>query len=173
MLPTTSRTVCSIRVLQEKDLPEVRTQFSGFQLSNLCDVLFEEQQQGKKENWIAIHEGSVVGIVSLNWHSSYEPFTEQNIPEICAVCVLPSHRRQGIATALLNRVEPIALKKCRQIGIALSLDPSSNFAQRMYVKRGYIPDGNGLFYREETLTENQVVTIDSDLKMYLIKKRGF
>jgi GNAT superfamily N-acetyltransferase len=172
MLASKSRTVCSIRILQEGDIRDLDQQFAGFSLRENSEELYRQQVLGLRENWVAIHQDKIVGIVSLSWVSDYEPFSQEHIPEICTICVLPDHRRKGIATALLNRVEPIALKKARQIGISLNLAPCCNFSQRMYVKRGYIPDGNGLFYQKQPLTPQQQICIDDDLCMYLIKKRS-
>jgi hypothetical protein len=36
-------------------------------------------------------------------------------------------------------------------------------AQRLYVRRGYIPDGRGIIYRGRTVNFGEAVTADDDL----------
>jgi hypothetical protein len=40
----------------------------------------------------------------------------------------------------------------------------------MYARRGYIPDGRGLFSRGQPVQYGQSVTIDDDLALYFTKK---
>ena len=44
-------------------------------------------------------------------------------------------------------------------------------AQRMYIKRGYVPDGLGLYYKNQPVTPGKNVFVDDDLALYLVKKR--
>lgn len=45
-------------------------------------------------------------------------------------------------------------------------------AQRMYGKRGYIPDGTGVWYGEKVCTPYTECCNDDDLILYLSKKLG-
>ncbi len=65
------------------------------------------------------------------------------IPEIQDLNVLPPFRRKGIATMLLDRAEAEVACRSDVVGIGVGLHPGYNDAQRLYVKRGYIPDGLG------------------------------
>jgi hypothetical protein len=42
-------------------------------------------------------------------------------------------------------------------------------AQRMYVKRGYIPDGTGLWYNNKNLEMNETCINNDELAIYLSK----
>ena len=43
-------------------------------------------------------------------------------------------------------------------------------AQRLYIKRGYIPDGSGVWYRNQPLEMNATIQNNDDLVLYLSKK---
>lgn len=55
-------------------------------------------------------------------------------------------------------------------GIGMGLDPGYNDAHRLYVKRGYIPDGRGVTYRDRYLREGEQVVLDDDLLLHLVKR---
>jgi GNAT superfamily N-acetyltransferase len=84
--------------------------------------------------------------------------------------VLPEFRRNGIGSLLLDEVEGIASTRATSVGIGVGLHPGYNAAQRLYVKRGYVPDGFGLTYRDEFIHEGAVVVVDDDLVLHLRKK---
>jgi hypothetical protein len=42
-------------------------------------------------------------------------------------------------------------------------------AQRLYVARGYVPDGRGLVWRNEAVKYRQQITVDDDLVLHFIK----
>jgi hypothetical protein len=42
-------------------------------------------------------------------------------------------------------------------------------AQRLYVSRGYTPDGRGLVWRNEAVKYGQQVTVDDDLVLHFVK----
>ena len=87
--------------------------------------------------------------------------------------VLPSFRLNGIATSLIAELERVASNKCRQIGIGVGLyagnDGGYGAAQKLYVKLGYIPNGQGVTYRYEPVTPGQVYPIDDELILWLTK----
>jgi hypothetical protein len=45
-----------------------------------------------------------------------------------------------------------------------------NAAQRLYLKRGYIPDGRGVTYRDRFVEEGEQVALDDDLVLHLTKE---
>ena len=45
-------------------------------------------------------------------------------------------------------------------------------AQRLYIRRGYIPDGHGITYKYRPIVVGQYVPIDDDLVLWLIKDIG-
>jgi len=45
-------------------------------------------------------------------------------------------------------------------------------AQRLYAKRGYIPDGRGACHRFTPLKRGQTITLDDDHLIWLVKDLG-
>ena len=107
------------------------------------------------------------------WSFLYKPFAEKNIPEIMDLNILPYFRNHGIATKLLEIAEKEARSKSNIIGIGVGLyggpDGGYGAAQRLYVKRGYIPDGYGVTYDYRHATPGERYPLDDDLILWFTK----
>lgn len=92
------------------------------------------------------HLGSKpAGFVTLRLRSPYPPFASQGIPEISDLNVLPNARRQGLGSSLLDAAESAAKNSGAAIvGLGVGLYADYGAAQRIYVRRGYLPDGRGV-----------------------------
>lgn len=114
------------------------------------------------------------GYVTLKWQSQYPSFNEQNIHEIMDLNVLPSFRKMGIGSLLLDCAEKEAATKSEVVGIGVGLysgaDGGYGAAQRLYVKRGYIPDGKGVTYNYEPTIPGNSYPLDDDLVLWFTKK---
>lgn len=129
-----------------------------------------EQDEGRREVLVAFAAGEFAGYVTVNWQPEYAPFISARIPEVQDLNVLPVFRRGGIATRLVDAAEEIVAARSAQVGIGVGLHPGYNAAQRMYVLRGYVPDGNGVTFRGAFVSEGQPVVMDDDLVLYLVKR---
>lgn len=54
-------------------------------------------------------------------------------------------------------------------GIGVCLDPDFGPAQVLYAKRGYVPDGRGVYYHDHYPTYGEQVCLDYDLVLYLTR----
>ncbi|KJV55109.1 acetyltransferase family protein [Orientia chuto str. Dubai] len=101
-------------------------------------------------------------------------FNEQNIPEIMDLNVLPSFRKMGIGSLLLDTAEKEAATKSQIIGIGVGLyageDGGYGPAQRLYIKRGYIPDGKGVTYNYQPIIPGNSYPLDDDLVLWFTKR---
>ena len=52
----------------------------------------------------------------------------------------------------------------------VGMDGDYGTAQRMYVKRGYIPDGRGLFFDGHFVKWGDPVTVNDDLVLHFTKR---
>jgi GNAT superfamily N-acetyltransferase len=102
-----------------------------------------EQADGSRICRVVTVAGQFAGYVTVNWKPPYSAFLELDIPEIQDLNVLPEFRRQGIGTRLLDWAEEAIALRSGTAGIGVGLHPGYNAAQRLYVKRGYVPDGRG------------------------------
>jgi GNAT superfamily N-acetyltransferase len=164
-----------IRELEDRDLSVISDSFTEIgwhKIRSQYERYLQEQKEGTRIVLIAELNSDFAGHVTLLWQSAYPHFRENGIPEIADLNVLPPYRRQGIASALVQRTEEIAVTRSSIIGIGVGLHPGYNAAQRMYVLRGYIPDGRGVTYRNEYVREGEQVAFDDDLVLYLTKEKG-
>lgn len=83
--------------------------------------------------------------------------------------VLPPFRNQGIGSMLMDVAENRASESSKIVGIGVGLYDGYGQAQRLYVKRGYIPDGLGPTYKYQKLEYGQKVLVDDDLVLWFEK----
>ena len=129
-----------------------------------------EQLAGNRTCFVATFDGQFAGYVTVNWQPKYAGFADLNIPEIQDLNVLTVYRRKGVASHLLDRAEAEVARLSGVVGIGVGLHPGYNAAQRLYVKRGYIPDGRGITYRNRFVEEGATVVVDDDLVMHFTKQ---
>jgi GNAT superfamily N-acetyltransferase len=141
---------------------------------SLFEGYLKEVEQGARLVWMAYFKGEFAGYVTLNWQSQYPSFKGQNIPEIMDLNVLPVYRKMGIASLLLDRAEKEALTKSEVVGIGVGLyageDGGYGSVQRLYVKRGYIPDGKGVTYNYQPAIPGNSYLLDDALVLWWMKK---
>jgi len=118
---------------------------------------------------IAVQDNLYLGHCLIVWQPYYRHFKDNDIPEIQDLNVCPDYRRQGIATALMDDCERRVKKRADTIGIGFGLYADYGAAQRMYVKRGYVPDGHGVHYKRQPVTPDDSYPVDDDLVLYLTK----
>ena len=63
-----------------------------------------------------------------------------------------------------------AVKKQNKVGIGVGLYDGYGSAQRLYIKRGYIPDGLGVTYNYNHVTPGANVCLDDDLVLWFTKE---
>ena len=69
----------------------------------------------------------------------------------------------------MDIAEQIASGYSDVVYLGVGLHSGYGSAQRMYVKRGYIPDGSGVWYRDKVLPQCADCCNDDDLVLYLSK----
>src|SRR3984885_13791898 len=145
-----------IRLLEESDPPSIAAAFKKMgwkKPETQYQRYLQEQIAGSGPCFVSIFDGQFAGYVTVNWLPTYAGFADLNIPEIQDLNVLTTYRRKGIASRLLDRAEVEAARRSGVVGIAVVLHPGYNAAQRLYAKRGYIPDGHGITYRNYFVKE--------------------
>ena len=122
--------------------------------------------------WIVFSEKEIAGYVLIHWDSCLGEFDRKKIPEISDLNVLPKFRGKGIATKLLDEIEKIILERSSIAGIGVGLTKDYGNAQRLYIRRGYLPLGIGLTYKYKPIDHGQNVLVDDDLVFWFTKKLG-
>ena len=98
------------------------------------------------------------------------PFREQGIPEIQDFNVLPGFRTRGIGSRLLDAAEQLVAERSSVVGIGVGLYADYGAAQRLYVRRGYLPDGRGVSYCGRPILGGETVVADDDLVLHFTKR---
>jgi len=62
--------------------------------------------------------------------------------------------------------------RATQAGITVGLFDDYGPAQRLYAKRGYVPDGRGACQGQRPLKQGETITTDHDLILWLTKDLG-
>lgn len=138
---------------------------------NYIQSCWDENVTNQRITLLVFHENEFAGWGHVVFQSQYPYFADNHIPEIQNFDVIPPCRGQGIGSVLIEALEAEAFAKSDTIGIGFGLYASYGAAQRMYVKRGYIPDGRGLMYENLPAEPGSQVRVDDELTLYLTKSR--
>ena len=130
----------------------------------------EDQKSGKAISLVAEYSGKPVGYINVYPDSVWGAFGGKGYPEIVDFGVLEKYRNHGIGTILMDIAENLAAEYADTVYLGVGLHSGYGSAQRMYVKRGYLPDGSGVWYQDEICKPYGDCKNDDDLVLYLSKK---
>ena len=129
-----------------------------------------EHAEGKCVALTAVYQGHPAGAVYVYFSAQEGPFKGKGWPEIVDFGVLQKYQRKGIGNRMMDTAERIAAQHADTVCLGVGLCREYGTAQRMYVKRGYIPDGSGVWYQNKQCVQYETVcTIDDDLVLFLSK----
>lgn len=131
-----------------------------------------DRAEGKCAALTAVWDGHPAGYVYVYLRPDEDgPFRGKDWPVIVDFNVLKKDQRRGIGSRLMDAAEGIAGRCADTVCLGVGLCGSYGAAQRMYVKRGYIPDGSGVWYRGRQCVQYETVcTVDDDLILFFTKK---
>ena len=163
-----------VRNLELADAPLIAAAFAEFAWPDKSEAkyrrYFEEQEAGARDVLVALLAGRFAGYGTIVWQPAYPTFREAGIPEIQDLNVLPPFRRRGVATAIMDEAEARVAARVPAVGIGIGLYDDYGPAQRMYVLRGYVPDGKGITYNDEPVAGGEEVVAGDDLILWLTKQ---
>ena len=161
-----------IRKMIESDIQHLSQGFINQGWPGREEILaryFLEQKSKEREVLVAEVEGALAGYITILPCAKQGPFAEIH-PELSDFNVFEPFQNQGIGNLLMeeaeNRVKLISDKVILGVGLHSGYGP----AQRLYIKRGYIPDGSGVWYQNQALEMNDTIQNNDDLVLYLSKK---
>ena len=163
---------CSIRKMQESDIKELSRGFISQGWPSREEILtryFKEQESGEREVLVAEVEGALAGYISILPCAKQGPFAEI-YPELSDFNVFEPFQNQGIGNLLLEEAEKRVRLISDKVTLGVGLHSGYGPAQRLYIKRGYIPDGTGVWYRNQPLEMNATIQNNDDLVLYLSKE---
>ena len=131
---------------------------------------YKEQEECKRKVFIVEYNGAICGICTLVLNPTEGPWVEKGYPEIVDLSVFKGFQNMGIGNKLLDVVEQEAAKLSNVVFLAVGLHSGYGAAQRIYVKRGYVPDGHGVWYQKKPLEQYSPCCNDDSLVLFMSKK---
>ena len=165
------KTTCSIRKMQESDIQELSRGFISQGWPSREEILtryFKEQESGEREVLVAEVESALAGYITILPCAKQGPFAEI-YPELSDFNVFEPFQNQGIGNLLLEEAEKRVRLISDKVTLGVGLHSGYGPAQRLYIKRGYIPDGTGVWYQNHQPAMNAVCEDIGELVLYLSK----
>ncbi|MEZ3454980.1 MAG: GNAT family N-acetyltransferase [Oscillospiraceae bacterium] len=134
------------------------------------EMRLHDNAAGKAISIAADYEGEPAGYVSVYPYCMNGALGGKGLPEIVDFNVLEKFRNRGVGTKLMDIAEQIAAEYSDTVYLGVGLHSGYGAAQRIYVKRGYIPDGSGVWYGDKVCNPYSACVNDDDLNLYLYKK---
>ena len=163
----------TIRTLTRTDAEEITqeecAQGWNASIDKYCNRL-KDMEDGKAIALAAVYQGKAAGYINVYPNSQWGAFANQGLCEIVDFGVLEKYRCLGIGSKLMDTAEQIAKQYADMVYLGVGLHSGYGSAQRMYVKRGYIPDGSGVWYGETVCKPYADCVNNDDLVLYLYKK---
>ncbi|RRN47542.1 GNAT family N-acetyltransferase [Streptococcus halitosis] len=164
-------TTCLIRKMQTSDVKELSQGFINQGWPSREEILtqyFKEQESEEREVLVAEVEGAVAGYITILPDAKQGPFAGM-APELSDFNVFEPFQNQGIGNLLLEEAEKRVRLISDKVTLGVGLHSGYGPAQRLYIKRGYIPDGTGVWYQNHQPAMNAVCEDIGDLVLYLSK----
>ena len=130
-----------------------------------------DQSAGKCVSLTAVYKGLPAGYVNVYLNGLGGAFSGKGLPEIVDFGVLEKFRRKGIGSKLMDVAEKIAGRYADTVWLGVGLHSGYGSAQRMYVKRGYIPDGSGVWYGNKPCAQYETGLVNDDNLALFLSKR--
>ena len=165
------KTTCSIRKMQSSDIKDLSRGFISQGWPGREEILaryFLEQECGEREVLVAEIEGAVAGYITILPDAKQGPFAGM-APELSDFNVFEPFQNQGIGNLLLEEAEKQVRLISDKVTLGVGLHSGYGPAQRLYIKRGYIPDGTGVWYQNHQPAMNAVCEDIGELVLYLSK----
>ena len=165
---------CTIRNMIKSDIESLSHGFMNQGWPAREEILasyFWEQASGDIEILVAEIDGAVAGYVTILPSAKHGPFAEI-YPELSDFNVFETFQNQGIGNLLMEEAEKRVKLVSDKVTLGVGLHSGYGPAQRLYIKRGYIPDGTGVWYRNQPLEMNATSQNNDDLVLYLVKEFG-
>ena len=164
-------TTCLIRKMQTSDVKELSQGFINQGWPGREEILaryFLEQECKEREVLVAEVGGALAGYITILPCAKQGPFAEI-YPELSDFNVFEPFQNQGIGNLLMEEAEKRVKLISDKVTLGVGLHSGYGPAQRLYIKRGYIPDGTGVWYQNHRPAMNAVCEDIGELVLYLSK----
>lgn len=162
-----------LRSLLPEDAGSLEAAFAAIGWSKPAS-LFERYgaEQAAGERWVRVATWSreIAGYVTVLWRSRDPVFREADIPEIEDLNVLPAFRGRRIGWWLMDAAEAEIRDRASVAGLRVGLHSGYGAAQRLYIRRGYLPDGSGAVVDGKAVPEGALIPLDDEVTLRMRKR---
>ena len=128
------------------------------------------QREGECTFLIALLNGEIAGYVFVLHKDRWGSMAEALQPGLADLNVFPWNRRCGVGNALLEKAEEIAALYGDYLHLDVHVTATSGQAHRLYFRRGYLPDGKGVYHKYKQYDAALGSVDPEDLTLLLIKQ---
>jgi GNAT superfamily N-acetyltransferase len=162
-----------IRTMNENDIEKILNNYREQNWSKPREVIesyLTRQNNGELFMFVAEYENDTAGYTVLYPNAKHGAFANKNIPEISDFIVFMKYQRKGMGSLILDVAEKKAFELAGKVSLGVGVHSGYGAAQRLYIKRGYVPDGTGVWYNNAPLEPYADCVNDDDLILYLMKE---
>ncbi|MBV7337813.1 GNAT family N-acetyltransferase [Chloroflexi bacterium TSY] len=165
----------SITQVTQNDLPFMINWFAKHYYGDVTQSRehFADHPNGDGTTFIAMsstdEDETLAGYITIRWQSQNPYFRENNIPFIHHLEVFDGFKGEGLGHALIEVAEQCIATRANRAGTCVGIFDAYGPAQRLYVQRGYVPDGRGVCQGHIPIRQGETYQIDHDLIIWLIK----
>lgn len=165
-------TIRSMRETDARVIYDTYLSYNWHPTLQTYETYFRENLEGRRMTFCAETDGKLCGHVSLILKPEPDelgPFREECLPLVSDFTVFFAYHRRGIGTKLLDVMEDEAAKYADAVCLAVGCHSGYGTAQRMYVRRGYIPDGSGVWWNGRQHEQYAPCVNDDELLLWMRK----
>lgn len=129
-----------------------------------------DQEEGRAVALVAECDGEPAGYIHVYPDAQEGPFAGRGWPEIVDFAVLEKFRSRGIGRMLMDAAEAAASRYADTVYLGVGLHSGYGAAQRMYIRRGYMPDGSGVWYGNRPCPPYAPCCNDDELVLCLYRR---
>jgi GNAT superfamily N-acetyltransferase len=155
-----------IHQVTREELPAIIDWFATSYYDNRRDAEahFADHFDGQGATFIARCGQDIAGYITVALKARIK-----DIPCIVNFVVFEPYRRHGLGSRLMDIAEAYLAKGADKVVLWVPIIERYGPAQRLYAKRGYIPDGDGVVKNGVPVKEGETHRIDEDLLLCLVK----
>ena len=127
------------------------------------------QREGECTFLIALLNGEIAGYVFVLYQDRWGSMADARQPGLADLNVFPWNRRCGVGNALLEKAEEIAALYGDSLHLDVHVTATAGQAHRLYFRRGYLPDGRGVYHKYKQYDNAMGEVNPEDLTLLLIK----
>jgi GNAT superfamily N-acetyltransferase len=155
-----------VRRVAKEELPTIVDWFATSYYDNRDDAEahFADHFEGQGATLIGWCGQEIAGYITVALKAR-----SKDMPCIANFVVFEPYRRRGLGNRLMDIAERYLAQAADQVALWVPITERYGPAQRLYAKRGYVPDGCGVLKGGVPVQEGEMHRIDEDLLFCLIK----